>query len=143
MGGSRPSNVYVEPDGRVLLGDLGLRMVAAWRPLGRGLAYTAPEVVRSPKHVDPRVDVYGVALLLVEQLVGSNPFRHPTAERTLSAVLAGEPLPLLEWRAVPRGLRPLLRRSLAVDPAERPQTMRAFREELQHRSGVAGQRLGA
>ncbi len=91
----KPDNVWVEPDGTVLLGDFGL----ARRPDDVTLTWTgdllgsaehmAPEQARG-RHdlVDRRTDVHGLGLLLYELLTFTSPFRAPVWDVVLRRVVA-------------------------------------------------------
>ncbi len=93
--------------------------------------YMAPEQVRG-EAVDARADVFSLACVLYKCVTGRGPFSAPgDAVATLAKVLFQEPEPASSLRAgVPRALDALLSRALSKDRAGRPQSARAFAEEL-------------
>ncbi|HXY40802.1 MAG TPA: protein kinase, partial [Vicinamibacteria bacterium] len=121
-----PSRVLVAFDGEVKLKGLGLW--AALRDTGlldeAQRARLAPEQ-RDGGAVDPRCDVYALALLMLEALTGSLPADPlaalPSAQLTNAA---GESLPL------PRPLQDLLCRALAGDPPARFGSMAEMRKAI-------------
>jgi serine/threonine protein kinase len=122
----KPSNVLVEPGGRVVLLDFGL--VTDNDSGGSGLtdahvvgtaAYMAPEQSLG-KPVGPEADWYAVGVVLFEAMVGELPFDGPNlqvlmAKQQRVAVRASVLVP-----GVPRDLDELCAQLLEVDPASRP-----------------------
>jgi hypothetical protein len=87
--------------------------------------YAAPEQTARGE-VTSRSDLYGAAMVVFEALTGRR-------------WLSGSPVALAKWSGVPRWLRPVLRRSLAPDPAERWPDAAAFTgalDEAEARSKV-------
>ncbi len=122
-----PSNVQVTSQGQVLLLDFGIARVAglALTTQGRSLkgkwAYLSPEQVTGGV-IDGRSDLFALGSVLVECIVGKAPFatadRNETLLRVQTARFDGvEDLP--DIVAEPLGV--LLKRMLALDPAQRPQ----------------------
>ena len=120
-----PSNIRLTPEGRVKLLDFGL---ARWgsdldepgQPLGT-VAYMAPEQVRYADKVDIRADLYGLGGTLFWCLTGSPPFPvHGTALAQLAARLRLPPPAVRDLRPeVPKALDAILRKLLALQPADR------------------------
>jgi predicted Ser/Thr protein kinase len=120
----KPSNVLVDREGHVYLGDFGLSRILADPGGGPGLgpslgtpAYAAPEQIRGDD-VGARADVYGLGCLLFECLAGRPPFVGSDVE-VLFAHLEEEP-PTLP------GLETVLQRVLAKEPARRYASCREF-----------------
>jgi hypothetical protein len=127
----KPSNVLLtgRPDEEhCYLADFGLststsdRSVADARQIVGTIDYVAPEQIRGLE-VDGRADVYSLACLLYECLVGDVPFRRPSDVAVIYAHLE-EPLPKATERAptLPGALDAVLQRGTAKLPDERWQT---------------------
>jgi serine/threonine protein kinase len=131
----KPENVFFHEDRYGVtpkLLDFGVVRVLtrgeADAKLGGTLRYASPEQIQG-KGVGPRSDVYSMALVLYEMLVGMSPFRDATgASAIVRAQLGRTPPPIA---GVPSGLMRLLLRALAKDPAGRPRDAFAFARELQ------------
>jgi serine/threonine protein kinase len=83
-------------------------------------AYAAPERLETPGTVDSHADAYALAATLRELLVGAAP--SPESEPAIRSELDSRSSP----SAAARGLRAVIDRGLARDPAERYPTIRAF-----------------
>jgi eukaryotic-like serine/threonine-protein kinase len=155
----KPENVMLVPDGlgdagephyRAVVMDFGL---AKERKAGAEVAkltatgivlgtpeFMSPEQIRG-KPLDGRSDVYAIGILAFELFAGQLPFAGKSAQETMIARLRGSPAKLRDVRpeASPK-LEAVIQRCLAIDPAERYQTM----EELAHafEAVVAGGMLG-
>jgi TolB-like protein/Tfp pilus assembly protein PilF len=136
----KPSNVFLTPHGVKLL-DFGLardmpRSLTRSIETGTQLTepgllvgtprYMAPEQVLG-REVDERTDLFAVAAILYEAVAGRPAFLGATVVETLSATLHDDP-PTLTGEAAALGT--VLRRGLAKDPADRPSTASAMKEEL-------------
>ena len=95
-------------------------------------AYASPEqFARGDLPVDTRSDLYSLGVTLWYLLCGRTPFRGGTLEE-IHRQQTRQPLPLdqLTARRVPSRVIALLRALLAVDPRQRPQSVREFIENL-------------
>jgi GAF domain-containing protein len=81
------------------------------------LGYMAPEVVNGGV-VDERVDIFAIGVMLVETLTGLRPFRGPTQQEILLALLNSE-YHLSGDSAETRALDVILQRCLAKDARDR------------------------
>jgi eukaryotic-like serine/threonine-protein kinase len=118
----KPSNVLLDPTGRVLLTDFGVsRLVDATRLTATGqaigtAAYLAPEQVRGAT-AGPAADVYALGLVLLECLTAAPAYRGSSPVEVAVARLHRPP-------EVPSRLPPALASTLAAmvstDPASRP-----------------------
>lgn len=99
-------------------------------------AYMAPEQLRGGT-VDPRADVYSLAVMTYEMLTGRLPFG--AGSFVDIAVRQESDEPSLDGSQIPEHLAGLLRQALSINPAKRPPTAGAFATELRQRlaDGVA------
>ena len=116
----KPSNILLEPSGRVMLADFGLAKVVSSQESGaatdaapvttsgvadttdaqlthRGAilgtpAYMAPEQTRG-EPCDHRADIYSLGVTLYEAMAGDLPFTAPTTEEILEQQRSSDPLP--------------------------------------------------
>ena len=95
----------------------------------------SPEQIRG-KPLDGRSDVYALGILAFELFTGQLPFAGKSAQETMIARLRGSPAKLRDLRPeLPAKLEAVILRCLAIDPAERFQSM----DELAHAfEGVGG-----
>ena len=150
----KPDNVLVAGDGRVLVGDFGLAGVLAGDELrtegslsngspgehvsatrtGELLgtpAYMAPEQLRG-KMATPLSDQFAFCVSLWEALTGLRPFEGEKREELLEEIERGR---VRGSEQLPRRLRGLLLRGLAVEPKVRFDQLRELAEALVPRRG--------
>ncbi len=146
----KSSNVIVTPAGRAKVLDFGL---ARRLDEGRGeeatrtqsgltgagmvvgtLDYIAPEVLEG-RPADGRSDIWALGVVLYEMVTGRLPFEGQTAFAVSSAILREPPAPLPE--RVPAGVRGVIQRCLAKEPAQRYQTAAEVRAVLEAASSGA------
>ena len=102
-----------------------------------GMVFGTPEFM-SPeqaqgKTLDPRSDVYSLAVILYELLTGKLPFDARTPMEYIGLHVQAEPIPLAERapdRSFPPGLQDVLDRALAKKPEERFQSAAEFAAAL-------------
>src|SRR5262245_32538306 len=141
----KTANVLVTPEGRVKVLDFGLakrlpgddlseevtRSADALTETGQvvgTLHYMAPEVLRG-QAADARTDIWALGVLLYELASGRLPFPGATRFEVTAAILEKPPEPLPA--RVPAGLRAVILRCLAKDPAERYQRASEVRAVLE------------
>jgi serine/threonine-protein kinase len=139
----KPDNVFVvrRADGaeQAKVIDFGISQVSV-DPGGERLTrtgtiigtpeYMAPEQAAG-EPVDHRADVYALGVLAYEILTGTLPILAHTPVATLVAHQTRAPEPPSHRRpSVPSEVDALILRALAKRPADRPQTMREFAEEI-------------
>jgi hypothetical protein len=132
----KPSNCFVHRDGRVLIGDFGLSVVAGGQETIVGTilgtpGFASPEQLRG-ESLDVRSDIYSVGATLFYLLAGRPPFDDRDTTSLLKRV-ASEPPPLLtSLRAdLPRGVATIVAQCLAKSPAERYASYAALRGALE------------
>lgn len=132
----KPDNVMLQPSGALKVMDFGIARVAGHAGLtntnlflGTPL-YAAPEMV-DPKHVDHRIDLYALGIILFEMLQGTVPFYADSPYRVLEMHLR-EPLPARRQlrRSVPEPVWSVVERLCAKDRDERFQSAQALLVEL-------------
>ena len=140
-----PAAVHLHRGGRSKLADFHLaRSVDAKapglvEPRRTGVDRIAPEVVAPDRGVEGfATDVYGLCLLLAECLTLTRPFLRDETTATVQAILHGFDDSLLY--DLPAAVRPVVRRGLAVDPAERFPDIAAVRDALLNVGSVADRR---
>jgi serine/threonine-protein kinase len=129
------------------LADFGLstsasdRSVADARQIVGTIDYVAPEQIRGVE-VDGRADVYSLACLLYECLVGDVPFRRPSDVAVIYAHLE-EPAPKASERAptLPAAMDAVFERGTAKLPDERWQTCAALVEGARSALGDGAARV--
>lgn len=140
----KPENVMLVPGPsgeRAVVMDFGLakerivgteadRLTATGIVLGTP-EFMSPEQVRG-RQLDPRSDVYALAVLAFELLTGELPFEGATAQETMLNHLTGRPrrLRAIDSR-LDEALDAAIDRALKLDPADRFPTMAAFGDALE------------
>ncbi|WNV75730.1 serine/threonine-protein kinase [Geodermatophilus sp. DSM 44513] len=118
----KPGNILVRDDGSVTITDFGIAWSAGSVPLTRTgqvigtPQYLAPEVAEG-RHALPASDVYALGLVGYECLTGHPAFQGENAVTIALKQVREDPDPLPD--ELPAGVRTLIRRALAKDPAAR------------------------
>ncbi len=128
----KPANILVGPDDRAYLSDFGVvKELAAAGTTRTGsfvgtIEYCAPEQIEG-KDVDARADVYALACVLYECVVGTAPFHRSSDVAVLNAHLHAAP-PKLSKAApdLPAALEPVLAKALSKSPLDRYSTCDEF-----------------
>lgn len=130
----KPSNVFIERGGRVVLGDFGLALDIQQGSLGEtfGTAhYIAPEQARHSNEAVPQSDLYALGVILYEMLTGVVPFDDPSPTSVALQHITQPPPP-------PRSINPhlseaveiVLLKALSKAPEDRYPTGAALMQEL-------------
>jgi serine/threonine-protein kinase len=136
----KPENILLERStGRVMLADFGIARVMARETdstrTARGVAVGTPTYM-SPEQaagdtVDPRSDLYALAVVAYEMLAGRPPFLAETAAAVASKHLAERATPVETFRTdVTPALAQAISRALEKDPSARWQSGAEFRRAL-------------
>lgn len=148
----KPDNIFLcrGPDGemrepKVL--DFGISKIAEelggnGRQLTRDGAvfgtpqYMAPEQVRNSRTVDARADIYALGVIFYRALSGEFPYDADTLPALALRIVEGDAVPLdVACPGIDPGLAAAVMRALALDPADRFQTVAAFAAALEPHAG--------
>jgi hypothetical protein len=134
----KPSNCFLEADGRVKVGDFGLakslvqgapQLTHSGAFLGT-LFFASPEQIRGDA-VSPQTDVYSVAATLYFLLTGQAPFQSSDAAATLARIVSDPPPPVRTFRPdVSPALDRVTLRGLERDREHRWPDLESFRHAL-------------
>lgn len=137
----KPGNLLLLEDGTVKLTDFGIARAinsVAITEIGQVIGtaqYMAPEQALG-REATAASDVYSLAVIGYEMLSGRAPFVGPNPAALALAQVNQFPPPLPD--TVPNGLRSLIERSLAKDPADRPHDAGVFALEVRRLQGSVG-----
>jgi len=126
----KPDNVLITSGGRIVMADFGiaaLTVSADGDPSGTP-AYMAPEQARGEPPT-PAADVYALALILYEMVVGRRAFGGTTAQ-ILTDKQALDQITVPPELGVPPGLAVVIAQATARDPRMRIPSARALRAAL-------------
>ena len=149
----KPGNIVLTADERAKVLDFGIARVLPADPSAHATAQTTPAMFvgtvgyAAPEQclgqpVDARADIFSLAVVLFEMLSGQRPFAGDDVTTVMRAMLQADPPHVSD--SVPTltpALDSLIMRALSRSPAQRPGTVREFREGL--RAIVTDQRLAA
>jgi serine/threonine protein kinase len=142
----KPENILLSTSGHAFVADFGVayaldeaRSAARTDPgfaVGT-LAYMSPEEMEGERELDGRADLYSLACVLHEMLIGSPPFFGPSLQaRTV--------IPSLRTKRaeVPAAVDRAIRHALAAVPEQRYATLAEFTAALRHASRFEISTLG-
>jgi serine/threonine protein kinase len=93
-------------------------------------SYMAPEQARGAA-IDHRVDIYATGAMVYRMVTGQRPFRGDNFNQLIFAIAQGNPTPPRQLNpAVSEGLERVIARAMALDPAARFPTAKAFADAL-------------
>jgi serine/threonine-protein kinase len=136
----KPDNIMLSGD-QVLVADFGVaRAVSevAQKLTATGMVvgtptYMSPEQASGDKAIDGRSDIFALACVLYEMLVGEPPFKGPNPQATLMRRFMGPPRALRPMVSVTEPVEQAIMRALARDPEERFATAADFAGALEGR----------
>jgi eukaryotic-like serine/threonine-protein kinase len=132
----KPSNCFMDSDGRVKVGDFGLSkslvtevtLTQTGTFMGTPL-FAAPEQIRGGK-VDERTDIYSVGTTLFTLIAGRAPFSGDALSVTAQIVTDRAPLISKFVPSIPKALERIIQKTLEKDPANRYASLTDLREAL-------------
>jgi serine/threonine protein kinase len=101
--------------------------------------FMSPEQLRG-KPLDPRTDIYSLALMTYEMLTGKLPFQGRTQQEMMIARLRSDPTPIRRMRPeldIPEAVEKTLNKALSRNPDDRYQTVIEFADALAVASGAS------
>lgn len=133
----KPGNCFLEPDGRVKIGDFGLaKSLEADTHLTKTGSFLGTVLFASPEQIrkdpaDEQTDVYSVAATLYFLLTGQAPFQGGDASATLARIVA-DPVPSMRTLRpeIPAALDQVVLRGLERQRERRWRGMDEFRDAL-------------
>ena len=99
--------------------------------------FMSPEQLRG-KPLDPRTDIYSLALMTYEMLTGKLPFQGRTQQEMMIARLRSDPVPIRRMRPdfdIPEAVERVLNKAMARNPDDRYQTVVEFADALATAAG--------
>jgi serine/threonine-protein kinase len=129
----KPDNLFVEPNGRIVVTDFGLARAQLNVDLGASLAsagtavvgtplFLAPEAIHDPKQAGPKSDLYAVGVILYFAASLKLPFLADDPFQAISRILAGQHPPVSTHRRdLEAPVAEAIERTFALDPQTRPQ----------------------
>ncbi len=148
----KPANILLQ-DGEPVLADFGIALaldVAGRNRLTEtGLSLGTPqymslEQATGDRPVDARSDLYSLACVTYEMLVGGPPHTGPSAQAIMAKLITQEPTPISQERStVPAHVEAAVHKALAKVPADRFATVADFVEALVKPGQTAQTRVAA
>lgn len=131
----KPGNILLDEQGNVFVSDFGIAHMmgeadkaltgAGWQP--GTPEYMAPEQVRGERAVGPAADIYSLGVLAYEMVTGQVPYSDEQWYELVQRITRGSPpLPRHLRPELPRPAEAAILKAMAVLPADRFATARAF-----------------
>ena len=142
----KPENILLQ-GGHALVADFGIALAVqsagGQRMTQTGLSlgtpqYMSPEQAMGEKSIDARSDIYALAAVTYEMLIGEAPFTGPTVQAIVARVMSEDPRPLTTQRkAIPEYVDDAVLQGLEKLPADRWASAREFAAALEGASGAS------
>ena len=133
----KPDNILMDSQGNAYLGDFGVARSLSEAQTNEGqdaigsVAYMSPEMLRGER-LSPQSDVYSLALVFYEMLVGQHPFvdsnaQPPSVNDLMMAQLMDNLPPI---KSLPDGINLVLQVASAKNPTDRYANARLFAQAI-------------
>ena len=124
----KPDNIMLTADGHAVVMDFGVgkaleaggeKLTQTGMSVGTP-AYMSPEQAMGERDIDGRTDVYSLAAVVYEMLIGEQPFTGPTAQVIIAKRFSGQ-IPSARSRrdVIPPAMDAAIQRALAIDRKDR------------------------
>lgn len=127
----KPSNIMISQEGHVKVVDFGISILNSGDDQNSGLmgtpSYMAPELIDGGA-ANQSSDLFSVAVLLYEMIVGELPFAGDDAHAVLYKIINSEPDPIKN--SVPEVVKSLLNKALSKSPKNRFKDAAEFEGEI-------------
>jgi eukaryotic-like serine/threonine-protein kinase len=141
----KPENILLQ-GGHALVADFGIALAVqsagGQRMTQTGLSlgtpqYMSPEQALGERVMDARSDIYALAAVTYEMLVGEAPFTGPNVQAIVARLISEEPRPLaLQRKSVPEHVESAVLQALEKLPADRFATATEFAAALSNTGGT-------
>lgn len=137
----KPSNILLDEDDKAILTDFGLVLRSSVETtMGTAFGtprYIAPEQAISSNKALPQSDVYSLAVIIYELLVGETPFTGDSPmEIALSHISDPVPPPRSKDKTIPEAVERELLRALDKEPEKRHRTATELVRSIQRAYGI-------
>ena len=128
----KPSNIMLTADNNVKVVDFGISILSTQKESGQEdlmgtPSYIAPELVDG-ELPSAQTDLYSLAVLLYEMILGRLPFPGEDAHAVLFKVINEQPQAIDE--DIPQSVKAFLLKALSKDPKDRVGSFELFEEQL-------------
>lgn len=129
----KPTNIIIDRSGTVKLCDFGMATLASAAGYagarGGTVGYMPPEQIEGGI-VDERTDVFSLAVVVWQSLLGASPFAAPTAEKSLALIRKGPGSPSKQDPQLAGMAEEALLGALAANPSARIPSVETLAKEL-------------
>jgi serine/threonine protein kinase len=145
----KPSNLLLDPEGRLVVTDFGLvrdlntrTFTLSGEMVGTPLYMSPEQIAARPDEVDGRADVYSLGATLYEALTLAPPYASQELPSLMREIQFKSPVPPRRLNArIPREVEIIIGKAMAKRPADRYATMRELANDLN--AALEGRRIRA